>query len=57
MEMMKRWCDGAMVLHDDDDYDDGDDTSNKQQANWNIAHTPPGTAENRWQWGRALKVG
>lgn len=29
----------------------------KQQANWNIAHTPPGTAENRWQWGRAVKVG
>lgn len=34
-EEMTRWCHGAMVLHDDvdDDYDDGDDTSNKQQAN------------------------
>lgn len=33
-EEMTRWCHGAMVLPaDDDDYDDGDDTSNKQQAN------------------------
>lgn len=30
-EEMTRWCHGAMVLPaDDDDYNDGDDTSNKQ---------------------------